>query len=364
LRRHPRLSRAISFALLSSLLASTAGQLLTPTFANAQGMSPYSAQEIQALIEDSYERNPTPTQLASTLSSASDSGSESTSHQLHTKDFQREALVIINNIALLNVEQHNLVCTALVVDYRQRPEARQAIENIVDALGVVHAPHDEDAPESSIATDTLRAQLRDEVGVDHRQQAIHTVLDDILIALVVAHGVQGIRGLMDSWNSGLEEMAVWRNVKNNVVARLSSMRLQKLAAVGLGTATGIAHAVYEYRQTHKEDPSHMLDKVQGEIARDLIVQALQLQADVKAFGLDAPAAITSAVVSERRARLTELELKSNSLNAEMGHIYQVAQQYRSDLEPTAKVIKKVNLSLTQLSAKLDKLESAQGPKLK
>jgi hypothetical protein len=278
------------------------------------------------------------------------------------------ALDIFDEIALLPTDSYNKVIAFLGVDYRQHPEHRTAIERLLASLGRVTS----DDPTS----DMIRAKLREEIGNSERYRAqpgqsmVYTVIDGVLVGLIVAHSIQGIRGALAAGEEGLTRLASFKSAVARVVKHLvglgakndaKTLELMKqfkemrLVAADAGLAGGLIKAMYNEYSTVKISPARALQIARADIVHEDGVAAAKLRDALKAAAAQSDSQLGPQAAAIRKM-LDEADAAVSRMQPELKHLFNVAQELRPKMDPIAQDLTQVRSLAQQIGLRLDQIE--------
>jgi hypothetical protein len=334
-------SRVLSTGLLALVMTSVA--LPAPVFAG--GHSAFNPDELECTIYSYYGFFPQPGQSAASAPGApaapdvgipSTAGQSCTGYASDLTDIDRNELsdAIADEVKILSPSPFNDVVVHLAADYRQQPEHREAIEQLVSSI------HNK-------VVEELRAQ-------DEQHPAL-TILDDVFMTFTVAYTFGFGKGLWESRGSGLEGIARFRNAIKSAYEGMAEVRRYRLALIGIGTAIGAAHAIFQYLETKKLDPNSVLDTTQSGVVQDLATTAASRRDEMRRDAALSPDQLRPQMQA-LRDRIRQVEPELTNLQNQMAHLYDAAPRYRSRMQPAADDIQAARLAISQLGSKLDDLQ--------
>lgn len=340
----------------------------------AQAGSLFSAQTLERSMLDLYCQFPGQTdcpQVPAARPTSDGQGAQAgqpPANTLTAADTAVWALEIFDQIAMLDTDQFNDVMTHLGADYRQHPEHRAPIELVLSSMAVQHSV-DVTGPSDPTA-DAVRERLREELRNIRQRNPLISVMDDVLLAFTVAYIFEFGRGFIGGgrtlWASGGEGISRLERFKNTAALVVKSDRVAKnfakrnslkIFAAGLGV--GLAQAAIESFETYKIDPQHLLEPIQGDIVHGAGVRAAADRDELRAMLRETPDQLRSHAQAYRD-RINVIDREVTQIQSEMEHLYNVAAQYRPQMDPVAQDLTETRQKLAQLGLKLDGLELGDG----
>jgi hypothetical protein len=329
---------------------------LTSPIAQANGhRSTFSQGNIEAYMQDYYRHmQVAPT---STVPSAEDpdqeptsSGTRSTpSNGLSNADKDEYATDVLDQIILLPVLDYNDVLNHMAADYAQHPEHRDAIERVVHAVA---AEHTMDA-----GADAARGAFRDQLSENQtpRMRFIQSILDDTVKGFMAVYAFQFGRGIWRGLQTEAQGMMRFRAVVQSTVESMNQGQRARWIGATFGSTAGLVQAVYENMRPHRNDPRETLLEAQRIIVKTNAAKAAQMRDELRVLTRE-PDPSLSAHADATRRRITEMDNAVTSMQAEMEHLYNVAPEYRSNMEPIAQDLTEVRGKVSRMGLRLDRLE--------
>jgi hypothetical protein len=273
---------------------------------------------------------------------------------------ERYSVTVMDRMVLLPTIKFNEVAVAMMVEYRQHPEHRAAIEGLVSALDVeTKSPSDKGA-------DAVRAKVREEIRGNPTHAFIRTVIDRAAMGVGVAFVLQGGRSLWKGfWRTAEYESGVMARMRTIVRYTSNSLyrgKLQRWAVgAGVGSAVGLAEATMQALETHKEDPARLLSSMQDEIVHDLAEKAAKMRDEIRSMSKEDDSSLKSHADAYRR-RLTEMDNDVTAINGEMKHLFASisAADKRKAMSFVAKDLTEVRNKVAALGPRLDRFGTEGG----
>lgn len=211
----------------------------------------------------------------------------------------------------LRPNAYNDVLGHLALDYRNNPDHRSALEEL---LPIMHA------------------QIAFELKADKEYHPAFSVIDGLFEAWgwMTAFGFG--RGAWISRGRGLGHNPSFARLIENVRKSTPGWKTILIS----GTAVGVADAILVTVRDKRLDPSRVLDNEQSVIINHLAVEMAKMRDELKKT-LKTLESLPEAEALKRapaiRKRLTELQSPSNSAYDQVAHFESSAPQYRGILEP-------------------------------
>lgn len=251
----------------------------------------------------------------------------------------REALlqVLADEVAILGAPQYNAVVTLVLADYRRYPARRAGAQALLAQI-------------RTAAAAKLPKPAKPGAGPA-------SVLDAVVSDVTLAFGTYGLVrlgiGLAQARKSGLKGLAQFREVVARTSAALPLTRRRALALAGLGTAAGIAEAVYRHHAEKYLDPAAELRAVQADLARQhdrrltALEKSLRDLNEIDSLGAEARRADAASIRAMVAATRRELDV----IRRDLSHLVTAAPQERRRLELTAHTLREAEALLTRLGAR-------------
>jgi hypothetical protein len=303
-----------------------------------------------------------------------------------TADQKIWALELFDQILALDPDHFNETLKDLSDDYYAYPEHRAGIELLLSMVDVQRSAGVNGIDDHT--ADAVRERLREELyGRRHESkftQILTRAFRVLLVATLVRGAVVGPYKGFKVWRSGglgLSRLEQTKEVlratiegfkinepgvgfkgnikalargefKSVLLAFVKDKRIQLMAA---GTTWALVDMVRDSFRTFKMDPHHVLEPVQAQILEDAGREAAYQRDEIRAM-LQENDAELGPHSQAYRERLLSIEKSVTKVTRELGHLYEVAAQYRPIMEPIAQDLTEVRQKSKELLTRLNKLE--------